>query len=92
MIDTQPYIYKIQYDIIASKPMAERTALGFETIDSIRQMVKNSILSIQPEIDDASLEMQIFLRYYANDFKPDVLNKIAQSIYDYHRNKEILNI
>jgi hypothetical protein len=91
MTDTQLHIYKIQYDIIASKSMSERVSLGIETIDSVRAMIKRSILSLNPSIDNATLEMQIFLRYYANDFAPELLSKIAQSIYKYHNELDEVN-
>jgi hypothetical protein len=84
MTDTPQYIYQIQYDIIAAKPMSERVALGMQTIDSVRIMIKNSIVLANPNIDNATLEMLIFKRYYASDFSPELLNHIAQGIYDFH--------
>jgi hypothetical protein len=84
MTDTPQHIYQIQYDIIASKPMSERIELGMQTIDSVRIMIKNSILTANPKIDKATLEMLIFKRYYASDFDPELLNTIAQGIYNFH--------
>ncbi|MEY4903455.1 MAG: hypothetical protein RLZZ292_1270 [Bacteroidota bacterium] len=90
MTDTPSHIYQIQYNIIAAKPIAERVRLGIDTIDSMRKMIKNSLLQQNPTLDNASIEMLLFKHYYSGDFPEVLLNKIAQSIYDYHAKKSAI--
>ena len=84
MTDTPLHIYQKQYDIIASKPMAERVRLAFETIDTARQWVENSIKLTRPDINPVDLAIAVFLRYYGNDFSEIELGKIVQSMREYH--------
>jgi len=87
MTDTPAHIYQKQYDIIASKPMAERVRLGFETIDTTRQWVENSIKQSTPDISQVDLAIAVFLRYYRNDFSEIQLGHIIQSMRAYHENR-----
>jgi len=85
MTDTPAHIYQKQYEIIASKPMAERVRLAFETIDNTRQWVENSIKQSKPDISPVDLAVAVFLRYYGNDFSEIELGKIVQSMREYHQ-------
>lgn len=84
MTDTPAHIYQKQYEIIASKPMSERVQLGFDTIDTARKWIENSIRQISPNISQADLAITIFLRYYQYDFSEAQLEHIIQSIRAYH--------
>jgi hypothetical protein len=62
MTDTPDHIYQMQYEIIASKPMSERIQLGFDTIDTTRNWIENSIRQTSPEINPSELAIAVFLR------------------------------
>ena len=84
MTDTPHHIYKKQYDIIASKPMDERVRLSFETIDTTRQWVENSIKQNTPNISRIDLAIAVFLRYYSIDFTEIQRDNIIGSMRKYH--------
>ena len=84
MTDTPLHIYQKQYDIIAAKPMTERVRLGFETIDTTRQWIENSIKQNTPDISQIDLAIAVFLRYYRIEFSDIQLENIIQSIRAYH--------
>ena len=84
MTDTPFHIYQKQYDIIASKPIEERVRLGFETIDTTRQWVENSIKQKTPNLSPIDLSIAVFLRYYQNDFSEIQLKNIIESMRNYH--------
>ena len=89
MTDTPRHIYKIQQDIIVAKPMRERMLMGFAMIDDARTMVENSIKIKNPSITKAELAVAVFKRFYKNDFSPELLEKIALGIYQYHQKAEL---
>lgn len=84
MTDTPAHIYQKQYEIIASKPMSERVQLGFDTIDTTRHWIENSIRQTSPDISQSDLAIAVFLRYYQQDFSENQLAQIIQSIRAYH--------
>jgi len=50
MTDIPEHIYKLQYKIIAAKPMAESVRLGLKTIDTARVWIENIIRHDTPNI------------------------------------------
>lgn len=84
MTDTPEHIYQKQYEIIASKPLVERVRLGFETIDTTRKWIENSIKQTTPDITPMELAIAVFLRYYQYDFPEARLQEIIQSIRAYY--------
>jgi hypothetical protein len=88
MNDTSPHIYKKQYEIIAAKPLKERILMGLSMIDDARTIVENSIKLKNPTISKADLAVEVFKRFYKNDFSPELLNKIALEIYQYHNQEK----
>jgi hypothetical protein len=84
MTDTPAHIYQKQYEIIASKPMSERIKLGFDTIDTTRHWIENSIRQTSPNITPSDLAVAVFMRYYQNDFTETQLGQIIRSIRAYH--------
>jgi hypothetical protein len=88
MTDTPRHIYKMQHDIIVAKPMQERMLMGFAMIDDARTIVENSIKIKNPSITKAELAVAVFKRFYKNDFPPELLEKIALGIYQYHQKAE----
>jgi hypothetical protein len=80
MRDTSPDIRKKQAGIILAKSEPQRNEMGFEMIDSVYAIVKNSILEKNPGLRGRELIVEIFKRYYANDFSEDEVKQIVQGI------------
>ena len=80
MQDTTPEMYQKQLAIIFSKSERERAAMGIDMIDFAYNTVKNSILSEMPDLSDRALTVEIFKRFYQNDFSPAQLEEIAAAM------------
>lgn len=78
MKDTTEEAERKQREIIFSKTEEERFLMGIEMIDSVRQIVANSIREKHPGISETELKVEMFKRYYSNDFPPDELEKIIR--------------
>ena len=83
MTDTPDFVYQKQFDIIFSKTPRERFLMGFEMMDSVRQIVENSIRKHNPTISEIDIRVAVFKRYYQNDFSPQELEKIAKAFTAY---------
>ena len=84
MNDTPKHIFKLQHQIIFSKPREERIRMGFEMIAEGWQIMENSIKQKNPNLTRGELVAAMFKRCYALDFDKVTLEKIAQSIIDFH--------
>ena len=84
MTDTPLHIYEKQYEIMMAKPMSERILLGFETIDTTRQWIENSIKKDNPAISEIDLAIAVFLRYYRIEFSEIQVESIIKSLRAYH--------
>ena len=80
MQDTATHIRKIQAGIVLAKSEPQRNEMGFEMIDSVYAIVKNAILEKDPGLGARELIVEIFKRYYTNDFSEDEVNQIVQCI------------
>lgn len=78
MKDTTEEAEKIQLEIILSKTNEERFLMGIEMIDSVRQIVANSIREKHPGISETELKVEMFRRYYENDFTPEQMADIIR--------------
>ncbi len=52
---------------------------GILMTDYVYQVVENSIKALHPAISKKSLKIEVFKRFYKNDFTPETLNKIINS-------------
>jgi DNA replication protein DnaD len=77
MNDTPNHIRQLQTDITMQKSPAERFKDGLEMIDYGRFIVENSIRNQKPTITERELVVEVFKRYYANEFSPVELEKIT---------------
>ncbi|MDZ4844618.1 MAG: hypothetical protein SH857_03610 [Chitinophagales bacterium] len=78
MKDTTEEAEKMQLEIILSKTNEERFLMGIEMIDSVRLIVANSIREKHPGISETELKVEMFKRYYENDFSPKQLADIIR--------------
>ncbi len=85
MTDTPPHIRQIQVDIILSKTPTERAMMGLDMIDSVYEIVKNSILELHPGISRGELIGKIFRRYYSDTFTEAQLTAIENQIIAFHQ-------
>lgn len=83
MTDTPDFVYQKQFDIIFSKTPRERFLMGFEMMDSVHQIVENSIRKHNPTISEIDIRVAVFKRYYQNDFSSQELEKIAKAFTAY---------
>jgi hypothetical protein len=80
MFDTNKKFQKKQIEIILSKKPSERAMMGVDMIDSVLQIVKNSIIGKHPNYNEREIVAEIFKRYYKNDFPKDKIEEIMNRI------------
>jgi len=80
MFDTNKKFQKKQIEIILSKKPSERAMMGVDMIDSVFQIVKNSIIGKHPNYNGREIVAEIFKRYYKNDFPKDKMEEIMNRI------------
>lgn len=80
MLDTNKEYQKKQIEIILSKKPSERAIMGVDMIDSVYQIVKNSILRKHPNYSKREIIAEVFKRYYMNDFSKDKIEEIMNKI------------
>ena len=83
MNDTTPEFQNKQMEIIFSKTPEQRMKMGFDMIDSVYKLVRNSIKTENPALNEREVVAEIFKRYYRNDFSPEELGLIADRIRNY---------
>jgi hypothetical protein len=79
MNDTTTAAHAQQLAIIYAKTPHERAMMGIEMIDTVRQIVENSIRAKEPNISPKDLLIAVIKRYYATDFSEIELSKIINS-------------
>jgi len=83
-LDTPEEIHQLQLKIILAKSKRERFFMGVDMIDMTYNLVKNTILEKNPNINKGELIAKIFHRYYQDDFPPAELEKIMFAIKKAH--------
>lgn len=84
MLDTTLEAQQKQLEIILSKSDAERAMMGVDMIDTVYQVVKQSIQNQHPEYSERELIAALFVRYYKNEFDKTLLVEIAEEIKGYN--------
>lgn len=87
MDDTPQHIKQKQYDIIMSKPLKERIYMAFDMIDFSRSLIRSSIKRDIPDISPIDLHLELFRRFYKNDFDDETMEKIISQMKEYLINK-----
>jgi hypothetical protein len=79
MNDTTKAARDQQIAIFNAKTAQERAMLGVEMIDTVRQVVENSIRLKQPDITPNEMKIAVIRRYYGSEFSEEKLAKIIDS-------------
>ena len=87
MQDTTDEMLNKQREIIFSKTPAERFMMGIEMCEDVRKIVKSSIKNKNPDISKLDLKIEVFKRYYTNDFSQKELDLIIESMRRYYFKK-----
>ena len=80
MLDTTEEFRKKQIEIIMAKTPQERGQMAIEMIESVRSLVKNSIIARYPHYTEREVTAELFKRYYKNDFPPEKVEEIMEWI------------
>ncbi len=79
MNDTDPVVKKIYHDMLMKKTNEERMIMGFSMYESAKQIASSSIK------DKNNLKVELFKRFYKNDFNEENQRKIIESIEEYEK-------
>ena len=89
MNDTTPEMAaRYRAMIEARPPGGARFRIASDMFDITRAMVIAGIRAARPDITDAELRQELFLRYYGDEFSPEQREKILAAIAEYWRRKE----
>lgn len=84
MNDTSPEMRKKQSEVIFKMTEKERFEQGIEMINFGRMIVENSIEQTQPNLSAIDFKIEVFKRYYKNDFSVAEMENIKKAFYDYY--------
>ena len=88
MKDTPDYIIRKQFDIIHSKPLAARLKMMTEMTELSWSIIKNQIRKKAPHLSEGELKIEVFKIFYKSDFDQDTMDKIIDSLAEYHKRKK----
>ena len=80
MIDTHHDIAVRYRNMMMQKSGEERLCMGFSMFDTARQIALSSILAGTPDIADAELKREIFMRFYEHEFSPTDREKMISAL------------
>lgn len=80
MLDTTPEMQEKQLEIFFSKSAEEQVKMGLEMTDFAYQVVRNSVVAQHPDVTEREIAVEIFRRYYENDFSKKQLDIIIKAI------------
>lgn len=75
--DTSPSVQRRYREMILARSPEERFKMGLEACALARTFV---LASLPPDLDETETRVQLFLRYYKNDFSPEQREKIIASL------------
>lgn len=84
ILDTPDHIRKLQNEIFLKNSLPRRFELGFQMIESVKKIVENSIRLKNPQISDIDLKVEVFERFYKNDFSEEKMEDIIKGFKEYH--------
>jgi hypothetical protein len=84
LLDTPKEIRKIQNQIFFQKTVQERFQLGIEMIEDAKKIVENSIRIKNPQISAIDLKIEVFKRFYKNDFSEEKKEDIIKGFREYY--------
>ncbi|MCS6989847.1 MAG: hypothetical protein NZM06_10065 [Chloroherpetonaceae bacterium] len=75
--DTSPEIQRRYREMILARSPEERFRMGLDACALAR---KFALASLPPDLDETEKRVQLFLRYYKNDFSPEQREKIIAAL------------
>ena len=78
MNDTHPNVAIRYRDLMMSKTGEQRLRMGCSMHDTSKQIVRSAIYDSHPEITEAEMRREIFLRFYGHEFSRDDREKLFQ--------------
>lgn len=85
MKDTTDEMLNKQREVIFSKTPQERFMMGIEMNEDVRKIVESSIKNKNPDISRLDLKIEVFKRYYTNDYSQKELDLIIESMRRYYQ-------
>jgi hypothetical protein len=83
MNDTPKHILQKQLEIINKRSDAEKIERWLELTELSRTIILDQLREKHPEMSERDLIAELFKIFYRNDFTPEKLNIIAESIREY---------
>ena len=83
MNDTPRHILKKQFEIINKRTDAEKIERWLELTDLSRNIILDQLRQKHPEMSERELIAELFKIFYKNEFTPEKLDIIADSIRQY---------
>ncbi|HPG37110.1 MAG TPA: hypothetical protein PLG63_12300, partial [bacterium] len=80
MNDTPKHILQKQLEIINKRSDAEKIERWLELTELSRTIILDQLREKHPEMSERDLIAELFKIFYRNDFTPEKLNIIAESI------------
>jgi hypothetical protein len=83
MNDTPKHILKKQFEIINKRSDADKIERLLELTELSRNIILDQLREKHPEMNERELIAELFKIFYKNDFTPEKLDIIADSIREY---------
>ncbi|TKJ37172.1 MAG: hypothetical protein CEE38_09775 [Planctomycetes bacterium B3_Pla] len=80
MNDTHPDVAIRYRDLMMSKTGQQRLRMGCSMYDAAKQIVRSAIYNSHPEITDAEMKREIFLRFYGHEFSRADREKLISAL------------
>jgi hypothetical protein len=80
MLDTHPDIAIRFRELIMRKSGEQRLLMGCSMYDTAKKIVRSAIYNSQPEIKDAEIKREIFLRFYGQEFSEADREKLLSAL------------
>jgi hypothetical protein len=84
ILDTPDHIRKLQNEIFLKNSLSRRFELGFQMIEGVKKIVENSIRLKNPQISEIDLKVEVFERFYKNDFSEEKKKDIIRAMREYY--------
>ncbi len=84
ILDTPDHIRKLQNEIFLKNSLSRRFELGFQMIEGVKKIVENSIRLKNPQISEIDLKVEVFERFYKNDFSEEKKKDIIKAMREYY--------
>ena len=80
MNDTSPEVAARFKSLLRERSGSDRVRMVSDMFDAARALVIASVKAQRPDISDAALRVEVFKRFYANDFTPEELAAIVRRL------------